>query len=134
MSLWKRLFLIAILAVSALSLSAQQRCGFDEILAHQKRQHPDSSTRALLLEQLAFEEWMNRGSAVIDTRNSCEVFTIPVVFHLVYANQAGNISTEQILSQFVILNQDDRRMDSTAGSGPGADRRIVFCLATLDPN
>lgn len=134
MSLWKRLFLIAILAVSALSLSAQQRCGFDEVLAHQKKQHPDFSTRALLLEQLAFEEWMNRGSTAVDTRNSCEVFTIPVVFHLVYANQAANISTEQILSQLDILNQDYRRMDSTAGSGPGVDTRIQFCLATLDPN
>lgn len=131
---WKSFFLVFFLLLSGISLSAQQRCGVDEILAHSKRQAPESANRALLQEQLAFEQWLKRLPEGLNARNSCEIFTIPIVFHIVYANSVANISAEQVLSQLDILNQDYRRMDSTAGNGPGADTRIQFCLATLDPD
>lgn len=131
---WKSFFLVFFLMLSGMSLSAQQRCGVDEMLAHDKRQAPESASRALLQEQLAFEQWLKRTTEGLNARNSCEIFTVPIVFHIVYANSGANISTEQVLSQLDILNQDYRRMDSTAGNGPGADTRIQFCLATLDPD
>lgn len=122
------------LFLSGIALSAQQRCGVDQILAYQKSQYPAFFSRAIADEQIAFGQWLKESSQGLATRNSCEIFTIPVVFHIVYANQGANISAAQVTSQLDILNQDYRRMDSTAGQGPGADTRIQFCLATLDPD
>lgn len=131
---WKMFSLIWLLALSGVSLSAQHRCGFDAILAYQKRQNPAAFSRAIAHEQQAYDRWVKNSGQGLASRNSCDFFTIPVVFHIIYANQSANISEGQVLSQLDILNQDYRRMDSTAGEGPGADARIQFCLATLDPD
>jgi hypothetical protein len=73
------------------------------------------------------------------------VYRIPVVVHVVHSTAAGtiggtnnvNISTEQINSQIQVLNEDYRRKQGTNGyntSPVGADARIEFYLATMDPN
>ena len=71
------------------------------------------------------------------------VITIPVVVHVIHSvadNTIGvgsNISDEQILSQFPVLNQDYRRKIGSNGyntNALGADVEIEFCLATTDPN
>ncbi len=63
------------------------------------------------------------------------VVTIPVVFHVVYANGSQNISDAQILSQLQILNDDFRRLNSDADNtwSQAADSEVEFCLATNDP-
>lgn len=66
--------------------------------------------------------------------------TIPVVFHVLYNNQAQNLSDAQIQSQLDILNEDFRLMnsDSLDSSHPfwpyTIDTEIEFCLATQDPD
>jgi hypothetical protein len=65
--------------------------------------------------------------------------TIPVVFHVVYANGIENISEKQVLSQLAVLNADFRRKNKDAVNTPAyfrpfaADTEIEFCLATVDP-
>ena len=72
------------------------------------------------------------------------IYRIPVVVHVVHSTASGeiggvtnvNISTEQIVSQIRVLNEDYRRQPGTSGfnTNPvGADARIEFFLATKDP-
>ena len=63
------------------------------------------------------------------------VVTIPVVFHVVYANGTQNISDAQIMSQLQILNDDFRRLNNDADNtwSQAADSEVEFCLATNDP-
>ncbi len=69
-----------------------------------------------------------------------EVIVIPVVIHIVYHNNAQNISNEQVLSQLEVLNNDYRRLNADNARTPvpfaslAADTRITFCLAKVDPN
>ena len=64
------------------------------------------------------------------------VVTIPVVFHVVYANSTENIPDARIFEQLQILNDDFRRMNADQDNiwPQAADTEIEFCLATRDPN
>ena len=64
------------------------------------------------------------------------VVTIPVVFHVVYANSTENISDAQLLEQLQVLNDDFRRLNADQDNiwPQAADTEIEFCLATRDPN
>ena len=63
------------------------------------------------------------------------MITIPVVFHVLYANSTENIADSEILEQLQTLNDDFRRLNSDAdGIWPqAADTEIEFCLASFDP-
>lgn len=63
--------------------------------------------------------------------------TIPVVFHVAYVADSGveNIPDSQIVSQIDILNEDYGRYGPGFNShDDGADTKIRFCLATIDPD
>jgi len=64
------------------------------------------------------------------------VVTIPVVFHVIYANETQNIPDSEILEQLQVLNDDFRRTNADQDNiwPQGADTEIEFCLATRDPN
>ena len=64
------------------------------------------------------------------------VVTIPVVFHVVYANSTENIPDAQLLEQLQVLNDDFRRLNADQDDiwPQAADTEIEFCLATRDPN
>lgn len=68
------------------------------------------------------------------------VVSLPVVVHVIWRIEDDNISDEQILSQFVVLNNDFRKMNSNfsitsaAFQAIAADTEIEFCLASIDPS
>ena len=64
------------------------------------------------------------------------VVTIPVVFHVIYANSTQNIPDSEILEQLQVLNDDFRRTNADQDNiwPQAADTEIEFCLATRDPN
>jgi PKD repeat protein len=68
------------------------------------------------------------------------VYYIPIVFHLLHNGGVENISDEQILDAFSILNRDFRLLNSDANNvhsdfqGLPADVEIEFRLATKAPN
>ncbi len=64
------------------------------------------------------------------------VVTIPVVFHVIYANATQNIPDSEILEQLQVLNDDFRRTNADQDNlwPQAADTEIEFCLATRDPN
>lgn len=95
---------------------------------------------------LPFERWMSKQMNALKQQNIINravnnTITIPVVIHVIHDGDAvgsgENLSTEQIMSQLTVLNQDFRRAAETNGwnNNPvGADTEIEFCLAQQDPN
>ncbi|MEO8109125.1 MAG: M43 family zinc metalloprotease [Ginsengibacter sp.] len=69
-----------------------------------------------------------------------EIIIVPVVVHVLYNNEAQNISNDQILSQIAALNADYRRLNEDRVNTPApfakvaADTKIVFCLSKTDPD
>ena len=62
--------------------------------------------------------------------------SIPVVFHVLYANSTENIADSEIQEQLQTLNDDFRRLNSDADDtiwAQAADTEIEFCLASFDP-
>tara|TARA_B100001750_G_scaffold247015_1_gene271254 strand:- start:1148 stop:2824 length:1677 start_codon:yes stop_codon:yes gene_type:complete len=72
-------------------------------------------------------------------RTNNNIYTIPVVVHVLYNTLDQNISDAQITSQINILNEDFRRMNIDTINTPSdflqyaADCKIEFCLAQRDP-
>lgn len=69
-----------------------------------------------------------------------QIYTIPVVFHVLHNNGPENISDEQIYDAMEILNQDFRLQNSDANfvqsefQGMPTDAEIAFVLAKKAPN
>jgi hypothetical protein len=69
-----------------------------------------------------------------------QVYTIPMVFHVIHENGNENISDEQIYDAIAVLNRDFRKLNPDtsdiidAFAGIAGDARVEFRLATIDPN
>lgn len=68
-----------------------------------------------------------------------ELYTISVIFHVVWRTEEQNISEEQILSQLEVLNDDFRAANDQSNVPFGfqdeiADAEIEFCLARRLPS
>jgi len=76
----------------------------------------------------------------IKLRSNTTVINIPVVVHVVHADETQNISPAQIAGQMRILNEDFRRLNADASNTPAlfgsvaSDIQVTFCLARIDPN
>ena len=140
--MFKKLLTVAVCVCATFSMSfGQRQCHTMEVLDRQIAEDPS------IVERMdAIEEHTNRfidrleklGDAALTQVGATEVITIPVVVHVVYNNSTENISTSQINSQIDILNDDFRKLNALAGTGPygsrAADSYIQFELATTDPN
>ena len=68
------------------------------------------------------------------------IYTVRVVFHVLYSNAAENIHDSLLFNQIEVLNQDFRRLNSdtfktrNVFKSRAGDTRIEFELATTDPN
>lgn len=81
-------------------------------------------------------EFLTRKKA---SRTTATVITIPVIVHVVHNGEevgvGANISSEQVLSQIEVLNEDFRRKSGTSGFNThidGADVEIEFAPALRD--
>ena len=117
--------LIAFCLFFAIKVSAQ-RCAVIET------SRPASASRA-------YDGGTSSETKTRDTLKD-EIITIPVVIHVLYNNDQQNISDQQIRSQIDVLNKDYRRQNADAKNTPdafksvAADVKIVFCLASVDPD
>lgn len=125
------------------------RCSFVEMDEDLQKNHPKE-----VMSKEAFEQWIApkvakyKADVASGKIKRDEVFTIPVVIHVIHNGDAintvdnatsENISYAQAVSQINVLNQDYRRMAGTPGAevtgyGLGVDVQIQFCLASRDPN
>ena len=68
------------------------------------------------------------------------VYTIPIVYHVIYNTSAENVSDAEVQAMHAQLNMDWSRTNTDAGNTPSAwqsiasDMEIQFCLATKDPS
>ncbi len=76
-----------------------------------------------------------------ETPEGTEIFRIPVVVHVIHSGydigEENNLSTERVIRQIQILNEDFRRKSGTRGFNShkdGADSRIEFVLAKQTPD
>lgn len=127
------------------SSKAQDKCGTVQYQELLKKQHLTNETDSI------FESWLQKEIILkeierqnaMSTFSSGEVLTIPVVIHIIHNGEpvgvGSNISTDRILSQMEVLNEDFRRLNADSVNTPSifqglaADPLIEFVLAKRDP-
>jgi hypothetical protein len=130
-------FLHVLLAIccSFSGLQAQYiRCATDEHQAALDAANP--AQRAIreqanyILSQMDQHDVGSRGQLIV---------TIPVVFHVLYANASQNIPDAKLFEQLDVLNKDYSRTNTDAGNtrvifqGVAVNTQIQFCLAKRTP-
>lgn len=125
-------FAFAMLFSLSSSAQAPSFCGHDHALRKLAQRTPE------------FRDAMQASIAKAKHRNaqqkSAVVYEIPVVFHVVYNNDAQNVADSVIFDQMEILNQDYRRLNPNASETRdiflpvAGDTEIEFVLADTDPN
>lgn len=132
-----------LLAQTTTNLHGNEPCGFATIIEQLEAQYPgfkekyDAETRKLLKPRVVLEQ---RKKYITDTIFYYDtVYTIPVVFHVLYNVANENIEDSLLLSQIEVLNRDFNRRNpdsvktraifkSRAGSA-----RIEFIFASKNP-
>ncbi|NCF57661.1 MAG: hypothetical protein GWO80_03845 [Bacteroidetes bacterium] len=129
------LTVLTFLPFSSVFSQVIQPCASDEYLADQitnnsQRIHWQAESdaeidRLIKLQDLSAESVLQK---------------IPVVIHIMYHNQAANISDAQVHSAMAILNEDFRRLNPDTANlrsifhSVAADMEIEFELAQIDPS
>ncbi len=73
-------------------------------------------------------------SSTYDPTGGSTLYDIPVVVHVITTSSGtGNVSDALIQSQVQVLNEDFQALPGSLGA-PGTNARIMFHLATTDPN
>jgi hypothetical protein len=133
----RRNLTLSLVLLSAWALNAQENshrtCGFEAAKRHLTENYPEYPSIREQIEKDYQQYLLN------DNKDDRNIFTIPVVVHVVYRTTQENISDAQILSQIDVLNEDFRRLNADATNLPASfqnvagDAQIEFCLATRDP-
>ena len=111
-----------------------EHCQAMDVLRFQEQRNPAMRANMEAIEQFTQQALRERSLTMEG------VITIPVVFHILYNDDASNVSKDQILSQLKIINKDFRNRNELRGKTPAvfkdleADVEIEFCLANVDPN
>ncbi len=120
----------AFLALLTITIVAQNHfCAFDEMMQMQELKYPGfrAAQNSMIREA-------SQGSA-----SRTQVYSVPVVFHVVWNTEDQNLSDEVIESQLEVLNEDFRRLNLNADQTRdiflplAADAEIEFYLADVDP-
>ena len=125
---------MSLLVLNFSSFAQGEKCGTDEVNARALELDPSLQQKAEAYEEFLME-WKESNS----NRNERALYTIPVVFHVVYNSTAQNVSDARIFSQLDVLNEDFRRLNSDTNQtraifqGVAGDAEVEFCLATVDP-
>ena len=113
----------------------KRKCSTIEMEEDRKAKHGGESSAE-------FERWIGQRTQVgrnLRQKSINDVYSLPVVVHVIYSNPTENLSKAQIQSQLTVLNQDYRRRNPDASNTPAnfasvaADCQIEFCLASVDP-
>lgn len=130
-------FFLLIASGSAWAQPSYRQCVTTEL-------HSRSAHRSHYAGGKAFEEWLTQAEAAESEKSiqdNDDLYYIPVVFHILHNGEAvgngRNIGDNRVLEQIDILNQDYAKAFGTPGFNThpsGADSRIRFCRAAVDPN
>lgn len=114
------------------SVLAQEKCGSMDLLHSYLNKQND-------INLAQFKQQINQPIKKNKAAKNREVFTIPVVVHVVYRTPFQNISDETIYDGMAVLNEDFRALNNLSNiyeefKDDAADAEIEFCLANVDPN
>jgi len=134
----KKIILLIALSFLLQSLRAQNlfNCSSHEMYLKELNSNPAFKVNQQKLEEET-KAYMERNVA---GRPSGAPYIIPVVFHIIYTTNAGNISDAQVTDQIAILNQEFPRLQADTALTPAAFKSVAagfnveFRLATIDPN
>lgn len=137
----KKYILFTLTILLAVILSSPQSLFGQKCQTSHKRsaiiaQNPEIAEEINRINQFT-EQWIAAQEESVQSR---AVVTVPVVVHVVYLNDAENISEAQVMSQIDVLNADFRKLNANFSNTPSAfqaiaaDVEIEFCLASVDPN
>lgn len=130
----RKLLFATSLAIASFSFS--QEVEIHRCLSHEAIKYQDQITPG-------FEDLVNEQFEITKNtplKKTDEVYTIPVVFHVVYNTEEQNIADSVILNQLEVLNQDySRQNPDTVNMRADFDDikgypNIAFRLATIDPD
>ena len=131
----KKLFL-ALVIFGSISAFAQQpvKCGQDFVVQSMADAYGDyRQIRSDFFEEIANVAQSSAGQ-------EATVYTIPVVFHIIYDKPEDNITRAQVLDAIRALNEDYRRLNPDTTDtrsifqSVATDIEVEFTLARLDPN
>lgn len=142
--------LLPLLLLFSISTQAQElrHCGADEMRIETLQANPkiaeavierDAELEAFTREYALREHFDRLSVTPQGTARGGQIYTIPVVFHVIHKFGTENISREQILDGLEVLNATFRKqIPDTADIHPDfkpihADCEIEFALATKDP-
>jgi hypothetical protein len=142
-----REFLLSTLVLSIFTMVcfnsySQRKCGTYEHNQALMQADPNFAQQQKDIENFTSEFLKNGGSRSMSNLMNLgtNVYTIPVVVHVIWNKDVQNISNAQIKSQIAVLNRDYQMKNDDIGLVPAAfkalrgDFKIKFCLATVDPN
>ena len=133
-------YFIAYLALLPLSTFAQSRgqqphkCGFELAKEAAIQKHPE-----LLKAYEQVDSLLSANASTTTQKSAMVLHTIPVVVHIIYADQSDNMSREQVLNALRVINEDYRRQNQDASNlrpifqSVASDPEVEFKLATIDP-
>ncbi len=144
MRILKTFLLFIVLTVLSVNSFAQRTiekdwCYTDQYMQEKYIQNPGLIQQNELIEQYLLD---HRKEIIAEMNNSKKTinYTIPVVWHVVTYNGAGNVSKQDIDDQMLRLNEDFQRLNSDAINTRAifapyaADIQVEFRLAHKDPN
>ena len=138
MNRYKPILLFLCLVSSYVTAQHNLRCPSDEPRRQYLLEYPDAF-QEIAQREAAIAAWIDdyQSSAAL---RSDEIYTIPVVVHVVWYEEEDNIPEEQIIAQMAILNEDFSFKNQNTFFIPSEfESRVAtvgfeFCLASLDPD
>lgn len=118
-------------------------CGYDQLMEHLETQYPGFRKQydKDYLELLKPKVVESRKIRVLDTVYYYDtIYTLPVVFHVLWNTAAENLHDSLLYNQIDVLNRDFRRLNADTVNtreifkSRAGDSRIQFELAAKDPN
>jgi hypothetical protein len=135
----RKTLLAIVLGTLPLLLLAQsnERCSIDAYTTFKQTKDPKYADK---LQQAEVIMQASMGANTFARYGGEDLYTIPVVVHVVWRTPAQNISDEQVMSQIDILNKDFQRLNTDTTETPEGFKPVAgslpiqFCLAQRDPD
>jgi len=136
MKAMKKFSWLGLALVLGSNVQAQHRCNSSEYMENLINQHPEIVANMEAIEAHTREVLAGAGTE----RSGVTLYTIPVVFHVVYNGASENVPDYVLQGQLDVLNEDFSATNADISSVVSSftslwdDTEIQFCLASVDPS
>jgi hypothetical protein len=119
------------------------RCGYDQVMENLEKQYPGfrAAYDRAYIRSIKGNQVLPRKISIKDTTYFYDtIYTIPVVFHILYNNATENLHDSLVFNQLEVLNQDFSRLNPDTGNtrsifkSRAGSTRFKFVLAANDPS